>query len=159
MARVYFASAMDDVPQRELEARYRAAEHSFHTSGHELLNDWDFYELDPASESDHQAIVERDLAVLRSADAILADMSRPEHKYVGCICEIVYARLWGLRVGVIDPFAVYRTRLWLRAHGAEFFDTFSEPLAWLDRPSAPQLGRGSTTIRVRQAGDWVEDQY
>jgi hypothetical protein len=42
----------------------------------------------------YQAIVEHDLSVLKSCQAILMDISVPGRSYIGCICEMTYAYFW-----------------------------------------------------------------
>lgn len=67
----------------------------------------------------YQAIVNHDLAVLRSCDAVLMDMSIVGRSYIGCVCEMTYAYLWNI------PCAVYigmqdARRPWLHYHAAVF---------------------------------------
>jgi hypothetical protein len=84
---------------------------------------------DSPSIAHYRAIVDHDLAVLRTCDAVLMDMSITGRSYIGCICEMTYAYLWGI------PCAVYigmqdTRRPWLHYHAA-VFQQRSDAIAYL----------------------------
>ena len=67
----------------------------------------------------YRAIVDHDLAILKTCDAMLMDMSIAGRSYIGCVCEMTYAYLWNI------PCAVYMGRQdaqrpWLHYHAAVF---------------------------------------
>jgi hypothetical protein len=57
-----------------------------------------------------------DLAWLRRCDAMIADMSIPDWPYVGCVCELVYARTYEVPAIVITGDSPLGERIWLRFH-------------------------------------------
>ena len=64
-----------------------------------------------------------DLEWIRRSDALVADMAIPDWPYVGCICELVYARWYGVPTIVITgDNQMLGERVWLRYH-ADFVDT------------------------------------
>lgn len=60
--------------------------------------------------------IESDLAWLRRSDALLVDMSLENWSYVGCVCELVYAHLWGIPSVVVAGNSNIADRIWLRYH-------------------------------------------
>jgi hypothetical protein len=65
----------------------------------------------------YRALVEHDLSILRTCDAVLMDMSLPNRNYIGCVCEMTYAYIWKI------PCIVYVgtneiERPWLHYHAA-----------------------------------------
>lgn len=83
-----------------------------------------------ADAQDHAtALVKADLDFLRKADAILVDMSRPGHQYIGCICELTYAHLWGIPSVVWVSDVAMAGRPWLRYHATEIVTSCPEAVA------------------------------
>lgn len=76
------------------------------------------------------AIVEHDLAVLRTCDAVLMDMSILNRNYIGCVCEMTYAYLWQipcvLYVGSND-----QNRPWLQYHATAIFRSRAAAIRYL----------------------------
>jgi nucleoside 2-deoxyribosyltransferase len=80
----------------------------------------------------YQAIVEHDLSILRSCDAVLMDISEPGRSYIGCICELTYAYLWQI------PCVVYlggcdKNRPWLHYHASAIYAARDDAVMWLAR--------------------------
>lgn len=117
--KVYIARAIDDRPESEIQL-----------SGERLAQaviDAGFMTIDPVlrfrsdqqvSVSSPDGQVESDLTYLRTSDALLVDLSIPGWVYVGCICELVYAKLWDIPSVVIVGASDIHERLWLRYHAA-----------------------------------------
>jgi nucleoside 2-deoxyribosyltransferase len=102
MARVFFSSPVDGKKAESIISRYKRIERLLLRQGHTLVNNAEFYKnhlaLHSPSKRAREAIIEADLAMLRQADVLLVDISATNHHYVGCICEMVYATLWGIPV-------------------------------------------------------------
>lgn len=125
MANVFFGSAIDGMHRSEIARKFKRIERLLLVRKHRLLNPPDIYlrTLYGVQDSDiyavSSAIVENDLQLLRQADVLLVDVSVPDHTYIGCICEMVYAREWGIKVvsyvgrNRIDkrPFFVYHSSI------------------------------------------------
>ena len=80
--------------------------------------------------SRYRAIVDHDLATLRSCQAVLMDMSIPDRNYIGCICEMTYAYLWQIPC-VIHLGEINKDRPWLHYHATAVFKLRSEAIAYL----------------------------
>lgn len=78
----------------------------------------------------YRAIVEHDLAVLKSCHAVLMDISVPGRSYIGCICEMTYAHFWQIPC-VVYVGGVDQHRPWLHYHAAAIFEARAEAIDWL----------------------------
>ncbi len=87
--------------------------------------------------------VHSDLAWLRRSDALVADLSIPDWPYVGCICELVYARLYEVPAVVITGDNVIGERVWLQFHADAVVRTGEEAVSFLER-----LPHGARAKRV-----------
>jgi nucleoside 2-deoxyribosyltransferase len=119
-ARVYFARAIDGQdPSLNLALAARVRE-ELHQAGLTFVDPTDgeprASDRPGGSTADlYRALVEHDLAILRTCDAILMDMTLPHRNYIGCVCEMTYAHLWQI------PCVVYlgsqeTSRPWLHYH-------------------------------------------
>jgi ATP adenylyltransferase len=77
--------------------------------------------------------VRSDLAWLRRSDAVLIDMHIEDWSYVGCICELVYAYLWGIPTVVVVGSSLIRERLWLKYHATTIVEGTDEAIAELQK--------------------------
>lgn len=133
-ARVYFARAIDG------EHKLRTQELAF-TVARELAA-VGLLMIDPTADepvhpptrlddgSKYRAIVDHDLAALRSCRAVLMDLSIPDRNYIGCICEMTYAYLWQIPC-VIYLGEINKDRPWLHYHATAVFSLRSEAVAYL----------------------------
>jgi hypothetical protein len=132
--RVYFARAVDGQDREALDDLVSLVRHELDETGLELVDpvatEPEF--TGPAADSlgRHRAIVDHDLLVLRSCQAVLMDISIPGHSYIGCICEMLYAYSWHIPcvvyMGDIDS-----NRPWLRYHATEIVQSRAEAIGWL----------------------------
>jgi hypothetical protein len=80
----------------------------------------------------YRDIVDHDLSILRTCDAVLMDMSIPNRNYIGCVCELTYAYLWDIPcivyVGKTNP-----NRPWLHYHATAIFKSRDAAVAHLSR--------------------------
>lgn len=76
-------------------------------------------------------IVEGDLSILKSADAVLMDCSIPGRSYIGCICELVYAHLWQIPVVVYVGSSGNDERYWLQYHATRVCKSREEAIDFL----------------------------
>lgn len=78
----------------------------------------------------YRRIVEHDLAVLQTCDAVLMDMSKPNRNYIGCVCELVYAHWWRIPC-VVYISEAYRRRAWLLYHATAVFESRRSAISYL----------------------------
>jgi nucleoside 2-deoxyribosyltransferase len=129
---VYLAIPMDDIDQSEIAARRSEFSRVLAglpvriRTGQDASGDAASSELKDRPMSELAGIVRADLDALEEADVLLADFSNPAHRYVGCVCEVVYAHLAGKPVVVYVGDTDYSERLWLRYHATRICPTLRE---------------------------------
>lgn len=127
---IYLAGAIDNVPP-EFATTWRrkatkALEHKYNiidpTVGKDLFApgvSTDVYT--PAQ------IVESDLAAIKRADIILAEVSRTDIPYHGTSIEVAYAYRWGKTIYVWGGCRSY----WIRYHATEIFEFVVDAIRYL----------------------------
>ena len=128
--RVYFARAVDELPRTEVLARGRALAAQLRKSGVTLVDPvaaWDAR----SARSGPADLISSDLSLLGTCHAVLMDMTIPDRNYVGCVCELVYAHLWGIPSVVWVGTTGFERRPWLRHHAAAVVRTETEAVARL----------------------------
>ena len=118
---VYYARAVDSRDWSEVQSVRSKIVELFSAHGLEVINDFsDGFDSD-------KELVESQLANLRRADILVADLSIPNHPYVGCIGEVIYAHQFGKPVYVIyGEHTHLLNRPWLTYHVDRFFRTYEE---------------------------------
>jgi hypothetical protein len=118
---VYYARAVDSCDWNEVQASRQRVVDCFAQRGMEVINDFS-----NGFDSDKE-LVESQIANIRRCDILVAQLTIPNHPYVGCIGEIIYAHQMGKRVYVVyGENAHIRERPWLSYHTDGFFRTFEE---------------------------------
>ena len=138
--RVYFARAVDGLDADQTIGLAEVARQELATVGLSMVDPvasepvFREAQLDGTVVADPlqfcRQIVEHDLAILRGCDAVLMDMTIPSRNYIGCVCEMTYAHIWGI------PCVVYLDRIdhnrpWLIYHTTAVFSVRSEAVAYL----------------------------
>jgi hypothetical protein len=136
-ARVYFARAIDgqdSAATAELTAKVRE---ELALAGLTMVDPLAGEPAMPAGPGSsmpdaYRALVDHDLSVLKTCDAVLMDMTMPGRNYIGCVCELTYAYLWQI------PSVVYLGELddrrpWLHYHATAVFRLRPDALAYLTR--------------------------
>lgn len=89
---VYYARAVDSRDWDEVQSERSRVVQLFSEHGMEIINQFsDGYE-------DDKELVESQIANIRRCDILVADLSIPNHPYLGCIGEVIYAHQFGKRV-------------------------------------------------------------
>lgn len=146
MKRVYYARAVDGRDRATLKSIADELCSVLAQRGLELLDPVDY--ADSALAAPYGDIVENDLALLKTADAVLMDLSLERWTYVGCICELVYAHLWRIPVVVFITGSTLSERAWLRYHATRITSDRETALTALDEIlSASSQARASGAPR------------
>ncbi len=129
MRKVYYARAMDGVPKGEIQKQTDKVIKELSNYNIELVDP--FIEIeqnlaDGTFQEIYRRIVEGDLSLLKTVDAILMDCSIPGRSYVGCICELVYAFLWGIPIVVYTGTSGNDKRYWLNYHATHVYTEWEE---------------------------------
>ncbi len=69
-----------------------------------------------------RSVVSRDISLLRDADLIVVDLGDAAHEYIGCIAELVYARLLRIPSFVYIGQSGRGSRKWLTFHSDYVFN-------------------------------------
>lgn len=131
--RVYFARAIDGENDAEKAALVTAVTTELAEAGLMIVDPVATEPRTLTRENDnyrYRDIVEHDLAVLQTCDAVLMDMSKPNRNYIGCVCELVYAHRWHIPC-VVNISEVYRNRAWLLFHATAVFESRCAAISYL----------------------------
>lgn len=125
--KVYFARAMDGLDTSELAKRGEQVSALLAQTGFDVIDTLlvtpQAAIADPISIS---RMIDIDLGLLKQADVVLMDMSIPDRNYVGCVCELTYAYLWGIPIVVYVGRTSNGVRPWLIHHATEIYEN------WMD---------------------------
>ncbi len=126
MRKVYFARAVDNRDRSEVASSRQRMVDAFASIGCEVINDFSY------GYKDDKDLVESQLANIKKCDILAADLSIPNHPYIGSIGEIIYAHQLGKSVYVIyGDYEHLLERPWLTYHVDRFFRTSDDLLAFL----------------------------
>lgn len=134
MNRVYFARAMDGLDSQNIIELAQEVEKELLCFNLYLVDPFQEVTVDRGEdgfEDNAERIVEADLALLRTVDAVLMDCSIPNRNYVGCICELVYAYLWDIPTVVYVGSSGNERRYWLHYHATGIYQTRQEAISAL----------------------------
>jgi ubiquinone/menaquinone biosynthesis C-methylase UbiE len=134
---IYYARAMDARCPADIIADAEKYQKLLQPIGGMLINTFQEEGLDVVTES--FGIAERDLAVLRTADVVLADLSLEAYQYVGCIFEIVHAVIQQVPVVLVTGQRDFANRVFLQAY-CDFIAR--EPSEAIDYISRTRTARG-----------------
>jgi hypothetical protein len=99
------------------------------------------------------ALVELDLALLRRSDAMLVDMTIPDRNYIGCVAELVYAKMWSIPAVVYVGTTGYGERPWLRYHATHLCHGLDEAVDLLQILINDAVGPPSARTAARWAAE------
>jgi hypothetical protein len=129
--RIYLARAIDGRSASSICEPVRRAERDLRPPRFDVVDPVTECELQDRQENT-TGIVASELQLLQSCDVILADMSIPNHAYIGCIAELVYAHLWNLTIVVyIGTNSALRGRPWLIFHSHHIDITWEGAIKWI----------------------------
>ena len=112
--RIYVSRPIDGRDSSEIYDIINRARNDFPSPSFEVI--------DPTSipfgraRQNHNQMVPAQLDLMRTCDVILADMSLPNHTYIGCVAELVYARSYSLYSVVFVGSNRIGHRPWLQHH-------------------------------------------
>ncbi len=135
--RIYVARAVDD---REAAAIYDIvlrAQRDFPSPRFEIVDPMAVGPIEYRGNRNYASFLDDQLNLLKSCDIILADMSIPNHPYIGCVAELVYAHLAQLcTVVYVGPNKISH-RPWLRFHADHIDTNWEGAVKWIH--ARPQM--------------------
>jgi len=129
--RVYFARAMDNLDKNEIFKLGNLVAEELTAHGMHIIDTFDDQKKGDHNftfEEKARKIVEGDLELLKTADAVLMDCSIPNRSYIGCICELVYAYLSKIPVVVYVGSSGNDKRSWLQYHATNVCKSRNEAI-------------------------------
>lgn len=129
--RIYLARAIDGRSTSSIYEPVHRAERDLRPPRFNVVDPVMEYRLQDRK-GDYADIVASELQLLQSCDIFLADMSIPNHTYIGCIAELVYAHLWNLAVVIyIGTNSALSCRPWLVFHSHHIDTTWEGAIEWI----------------------------
>ena len=100
---VYYCRAMDGLNREEIKNEYDEVQKKLVEAGRVLVNPYEIndhnqMEINKASA---RIIVEENKRNIADADCVIVNLSSPDYRYVGCIGEMIYAKMNGCFVIII----------------------------------------------------------
>ena len=119
--KVYYCRAMDGIKHSLISNEYTLACKLLNAKGHQLINDFSesSYERLPMTIENSKKVVDNNLTKLTESDIVIVNISIPNHSYIGCIGEMIYAKQMGLRVITIVGESGNDKHFWTLYHSDE----------------------------------------
>ena len=86
---------------------------------------------DGGQRENYTNLVTSQLNLMKTCDILLTDMSIPNHTYIGCIAELVYARTYDLCTVVYVGSNTIGHRPWLRFHADHIDASWEGAVRWI----------------------------
>lgn len=127
--RIYISRPIDDRDVSEIYDIVERAREEFRTPRFEVIDPT----LIPngAQRENPKSLVDTQLKLMKTCDTILIDMSLPNHTYIGCIAELVYAHRYKLYTVVYVGSNRIGHRPWLRYHTDHIDTTWEGAVKWI----------------------------
>jgi hypothetical protein len=129
--RIYVARPVDDLDRTEINGFVQHARRDFLKPRFEVIDPMIIGDIEQRDDSSYASVVDKQLQLLRSCDVILVDMSLPNHTYIGCIAEMVYAHIWELCTVVYVGSNKMFHRPWLRFHADHIDSDWEGVVQWI----------------------------
>ena len=129
--RIYVARAIDDRDTSVIYDIVHRAQRDFSSPRFEVIDPMAISYIEHRENSNYAHVLETQLQLLRSCDVILVDMSLPNHTYIGCVAELVYAHVWQLCTVVYVGSNTIIHRPWLRFHADHIDTSWEGAVKWI----------------------------
>ena len=131
---VYYCRAMDGLAEDAVRAEYGYLNALLTKRGFRLVNahNHERYEMLPLNHNNAVKVVEENLDELKASDYVIINFSIPNHLYVGCIGEMIYAKISNKRVIVIAGDSGVDKHFWTLYHADALVKTLDEAIVQLE---------------------------
>jgi hypothetical protein len=129
--RIYIARAVDDREPNAIQTVVLRARRDFPSPRFEVIDPMVVGDIEHRQNNTYLAVLETQLDLLKSCDVILVDMSLPNHTYIGCVAELVYAHVWQLCTVVYVGSNRIIHRPWLRFHADHIDTSWEGAVRWI----------------------------
>jgi hypothetical protein len=127
--RLYVSRPIDDRDAAEICDIVIRARKDFRSPRFEVIDPTSI--PDGGQRENYKGLVDSQLNLMKTCDAILIDMSLPNHTYIGCIAELVYAHTYRLCTVVYVGSNRIGHRPWLRFHADHIDTTWEGAVRWI----------------------------
>lgn len=135
--RIYLARAIENMPRAAITALSRSAAREVDGDHFELVDanreylEWKARNPELVDSNEYLTLVPFQIALLKSCDGLLMDMTIPNRNYVGCCSELVYAYSFHLPSAVYVGDTDNGARKWLQYHATFICRERRDALAFL----------------------------
>ena len=129
MKKVFLSRAVDNLNFDSVTKEAGIISRKLDAIGYTVINS--YYPLDVIDDSEVCKVVDSEIAMISNCDILVADLSIPNHPYIGCIGEIIYAYQFHKPIYVIVGNSNNDKRLWLKYHATAFFKSIDDLIHFL----------------------------
>jgi len=125
---VYYCRAIDGLDHENIRQEYDYIQNKLAEQGRVLVNPYGDDEHNQLEINRHNSklIVSENLVNMSKADCVIVNLSIKDHMYVGCIAEMVYAKLKGCYVIVIYGDSLVEKHFYTLYHSDKEYKTLEE---------------------------------
>ena len=126
--KVYYCRAMDGVDRDVISNEYNLIHKLLNEKGHDLVNDFNesSFEMLPITWENSEKVVKNNISDLKKADIVIINISIPNHSYIGCIGEMIYAKQMGIKVITIVGESGNDKHFWTLYHSDIFVNNLQD---------------------------------
>lgn len=128
--KIYYSCAFDNRNITMIKNDITKLENLIINTDYTLVSSFDYYS------KSSKDIVTQNLAQIIQCDILICDLSSTSHHYVGCIGELIYAKILNKTTFVIVGNSEYKNRPWITYHADKEFYSLEELLVWLKNSDA-----------------------
>lgn len=131
--KIYYCRAMDGIDNNIISQEYTYVRAQINAKGHCLINDFnvDSYEILAITEENSKKVVHSNISDIAKSDIVIVNLSIPNHSYIGCVGEMIYAKQMGIRVIVIVGESGNDKHFWTLYHSDCITNSLDEAIALL----------------------------
>lgn len=131
--KVYYCRAMDGIEFDIISKEYEFVRKRLSEKGYCLINDFNQsnYEKLPITVENSKRVVQSNLINLATSDVVIVNLSIPNHSYIGCVGEMIYAKQKGIRVITIVGESGNDKHFWTLYHSDNIVNNLEEAIELL----------------------------
>lgn len=131
--KIYYCRAMDGIDNNTISQEYTYVRVQINAKGHCLINDFnvDSYETLAITKEHSKKVVHGNISDIAKSDIVIVNLSMPNHSYIGCVGEMIYAKQMGIRVIVIVGESGNDKHFWTLYHSDCITYSLDEAIALL----------------------------
>lgn len=129
--RIYITRPIDDLDRSIIYDFVERARRDFPSPRFQVIDPMTIGDIEQRDDSSYDNVVYKQLQMLKTCDVVLVDLSIPNHTYIGCVAELVYAHMWQLCTVVYVGSNKIFHRPWLRYHADHVDPDWEGVVQWI----------------------------